>query len=195
MTQPGSSRVNGRAIARPRGLGAADGTPRSLSSLTGAAGEHYVMAELLRRGFIAALAPQGVPNMDIVVADPTGAQLCAVQVKARLDRSGDGGWYMTHKHESVKGSRLFYCFVNFGVPEDVVPPTYIIPAVKVAEVLSKVHPLWLEAPGAKGQGRRDSNIRRLIPDYGRVLKGSAQPDLYPLGWMDEYLGAWHLLWG
>lgn len=59
-------------------LNAAKGV-RSETSLIGAAGEHYVMAELLRRGFIAALAPQGVPNMDIVVTDATGAQLCAVQ--------------------------------------------------------------------------------------------------------------------
>lgn len=42
------------------------------STLLGAAGEYYVMAELLRRGFIAALAPQGVPNSDIVVANLTG---------------------------------------------------------------------------------------------------------------------------
>jgi hypothetical protein len=36
----------------------------SQSTLLGAAGEHYVMAELLRRGYVAALAPQGVPNAD-----------------------------------------------------------------------------------------------------------------------------------
>jgi hypothetical protein len=41
------------------------------STLLGAAGEYYVMAELLRRGFIAALAPQGVPNSDIVVTNLT----------------------------------------------------------------------------------------------------------------------------
>ena len=41
----------------------------SATTLTGAAGEHFVMSELLRRGFIAALAPAGVPNCDIVVTD------------------------------------------------------------------------------------------------------------------------------
>lgn len=48
----------------------------SSSSLLGAAGEYYVMAELLRRGYIAALAPQGVPNADVVVTDVEGARLC-----------------------------------------------------------------------------------------------------------------------
>jgi hypothetical protein len=35
--------------------------------LTGVAGEHYVLFELLRKGYIAALAPTGVPDADIVV--------------------------------------------------------------------------------------------------------------------------------
>ena len=41
----------------------------SQASLLGAAGEHYVLSQLLRRGYIAALAPQGVPNADIVITD------------------------------------------------------------------------------------------------------------------------------
>ena len=51
----------------------------SQSTLLGAAGEHYVMSELLRRGYIAALAPQGVPNADIVVTDVEGSRLCSIQ--------------------------------------------------------------------------------------------------------------------
>lgn len=169
------------------------GAPKSTTSLVGAAGEHYVMAELLRRGFIAALAPQGVPNLDIIVTDSMGAQLCAVQVKTRLDRSGDGGWYMGRKHETLIVAKLFYCFVDFGVSAEVVPRVYVMPSAKVAEVLSRVHALWLATPGKQGQQRQDSAIRRLIPDYGRVLRGSAEAGLYPLGWMEEYLGAWDLL--
>ena len=55
----------------------------SATSLTGAAGEYYVMSQLLRRSFIAALAPTGVPNCDIVVTDEIGDRLCAIQVKTR----------------------------------------------------------------------------------------------------------------
>ena len=42
-------------------------TMPSNSTLLGAAGEHYVLSQLLRRGYIAALAPIGLPNADIVV--------------------------------------------------------------------------------------------------------------------------------
>ncbi len=41
----------------------------SNSTILGAAGEHYVMCQLLRRDLIAALAPTGVPNADIIVTD------------------------------------------------------------------------------------------------------------------------------
>jgi hypothetical protein len=47
----------------------------SQTSLLGAAGEHYVMSELLRCGYIAALAPQGVPAADIVVSNSEGTRL------------------------------------------------------------------------------------------------------------------------
>ena len=71
----------------------------SQTSLLGAAGEHHVMAELLRRNYIAALAPQGVPNADIVVTNIEGSRLCSIQVKTRRDIGSDGGWHMNEKHE------------------------------------------------------------------------------------------------
>ncbi len=52
----------------------------AVSTVLGAAGEHYVMCQLLRRGLIAALTPVGVPNCDIVVTDDIGDRLCAVQM-------------------------------------------------------------------------------------------------------------------
>jgi hypothetical protein len=63
----------------------------SKSTLLGAAGEHYVMCQLLRHSFIAALAPVGVPNADIVVTDEIGDRLFAIQVKTRNDKGKDGG--------------------------------------------------------------------------------------------------------
>ena len=59
------------------------------------------MSELLRRGLIAALAPPGVPNCDIVVTDAIGQRLCAVQVKTRNNAGRDRGWHMSKKHESL----------------------------------------------------------------------------------------------
>jgi Holliday junction resolvase-like predicted endonuclease len=61
---------------------------RKVSSvILGAAGEYYVMAELLRRGLIAAKAPEGVPNFDVVITDIDGQRLAAIQVKTRRNLS------------------------------------------------------------------------------------------------------------
>jgi hypothetical protein len=89
-----------------------EGNLSSNSTILGAAGEHYVMCQLLRRGLIAALAPTGVPHADIIVTDQSGDQLCAIQVKVRRDIGRDGGWHMKAKHEEIVWPKLFYCFVE-----------------------------------------------------------------------------------
>jgi hypothetical protein len=71
----------------------------SQTTILGAAGEHYVLFQSLRRGFIAALAPQGVPNTDIIVSDMGGNRLSAIRVKTRRAIGSDGGWHMKDKQE------------------------------------------------------------------------------------------------
>lgn len=163
----------------------------SETTLLGAAGEHFVMCELLRRGYIAALAPQGVPNTDIVVTDLTGQRLCNVQVKSRRNAGSDGGWHMRPKHEETMGNRLFYCFVDFGSSPDEVPKIYVMPSDVVAEAIRSSHRAWLSNPGRNGRQRKDSSVRRLLPDYTYAY--SPKPNPYPCGWMDPYRDAWHLL--
>ena len=160
----------------------------SATSLTGAAGEHFVMSELLRRGMIAALAPAGVPNCDIVVTDDIGDRLCAVQVKTRLGKGADRGWHMSKKHEALTSPSLFYCFVDFGTVTGETPFTYVVPASVVAGCLAENHQAWLAKPGAKGQAHKDNDMRRFLPDYSNLGLGN-----YDDGWLEPYREAWHLL--
>jgi hypothetical protein len=157
------------------------------STILGAAGEHYVMCQLLRRGMIAALAPVGVPNADIVVTDQIGNRLCALQVKARREIGSDGGWHMKPKHQELSSPNLFYCFVDFRASLTDQPKCWVVPSAIVADALRTTHQAWLAMPGKKGQPHKDSNVRRLLPDY-RVLQSQ-----YRLGWLDRYHEAWTLL--
>jgi hypothetical protein len=161
------------------------------STLLGAAGEHFVMSELLRRGFIAALAPQGVPNSDIVVTNLTGNKLCTIQVKSRRDIGSDGGWHMKPKHADLIGDRLFYCFVDFGASIDAPPVVYVLPSKIVARAIGDAHVSWLSTPGPRGQRRNDSSVRRLLPNYANAYLGKVNP--YPQGWLEPYKNAWSLL--
>ena len=160
----------------------------SATSLTGAAGEHFVMSELLRRGMIAALAPAGVPNCDIVVTNELGDRLCAVQVKTRRGKGADRGWHMSKKHEALTSPTLFYCFVDFAIGTNQSPFTYVVPASAVAQVLAESNQAWLDAPGAKGQAHNDSDFRRFLPDYSHLAMAN-----YGNGWLESYREAWDLL--
>lgn len=160
----------------------------SASTLTGAAGEHYVMSQLLRRGYIAALAPAGVPNCDIVVTDDIGDRLCAVQVKTRNNLGADGGWHMRRKHEELDSPTLFYCFVDFGDRGESQPITWVVPAAVVARTLSECHQAWLAQPGKKGQPHKDNDMRRFLPGYDHL-----PVDSYRTGWLSPYREAWDLL--
>jgi hypothetical protein len=161
------------------------------STLLGAAGEYFVMSELLRRGFIAALAPQGVPNSDIVVTNLSGDKLCTIQVKSRRDIGSDGGWHMKPKHADLTGNQLFYCFVDFGASIEALPVVYVLPSKIVAKAIGDSHVAWLSTLGAKGQKRNDSNVRRLLPNYANAYLGMVNP--YPQGWLEPYKNAWDLL--
>jgi hypothetical protein len=149
------------------------------------------MAELLRRGYIAALAPQGVPNTDIVVTDIEGTRLCSIQVKTRRDIGSDGGWHMKAKHEHIRGERLFYCFVDFGKTPDARPSVLVLPSALVAEVLTNSHRKWLATPGKRGQPHKDGTMRRMLPDYRSIFGDMNNP--YSEGWLEPYRDAWKLL--
>lgn len=163
----------------------------SQSTLLGAAGEYFVMSELLRRGFIAALAPTGVPNADIVVTDIEGHRLCSIQVKTRRQIGSDGGWHMKPKHADIKGDHLYYCFVDLGKTAEDHPQIYILPSKVVADVIKTTHQYWLLKPGKNGKSHKDSKVRRLLPDYSRLYGNDPTP--YKAGWLEAYRDAWHLL--
>lgn len=149
------------------------------------------MSEMLRRGYIAALAPAGVPSADIVVTNLEGSKLCSLQVKTRRDIGSDGGWHMKAKHEDIRSPQLFYCFVDFGKTVEARPAIYVLPSSIIAEVLFKAHRKWLATPGKKGRPRKDSVMRRLTPDYTRIFGNEDNP--YPKGWLDQYRDAWYIL--
>lgn len=149
------------------------------------------MCQLLRRGLIAALAPAGVPNADIIVTNSLGDRLCAVQVKSRVDKGSDGGWHMKAKHEKIVADALFYAFVDFGKDLISQPACFIVPSTVVAHVIQRAHALWLSTPGKAGQQRVDGELRRFLPDYDKVglMIG------YGPSWLKPYREAWQLIQG
>jgi hypothetical protein len=149
------------------------------TALVSAAGEYYVMTQLLLRGALAALTPRGAKDTDILVTSMDGRVVAEVQVKARSGRSGNG-WRMSEKNEAFR-DRLFYCFVDFGHASDW--PIYVMHSEVVATYLRETHRTWLETPGRRGQQRNDWSGRFISPDKPRPK------------WLDEHRDRWELILG
>jgi hypothetical protein len=170
------------------------------SVILGASGEHYVIAELLRRGFIAAKAPEGVPNFDIVITDIDGAQLSAIQVKTRkATKGGDQGWHMKAKHDHMISKKMFYVFVDIGIDENSQVQFFVMPSRIVADACRVNHEIWEQTPNTKGQPYGESEMRRLLPEYKRNdrMRLTKKQDKFlsdhSKGWLETYRNAWHLL--
>jgi hypothetical protein len=175
------------------------------TAILGAAGEHFVMAELLRRGLVAAKAPEGVPHFDIVITDINGERLAAIQVKSRRDFAhGDKGWHMKAKHEELISERMFYVFVDLGATETSRVSFFVVPSSVVAYVCKTSHQNWREMPNAKGGQHGESKMRRLLPKYelpAYAQRMDYQPssqhqkfmEEYGEGWMEQYRDAWSLI--
>ena len=157
----------------------------SKTTLTGAAGEHFVLYKLLRRGLLAGLPPAGAPDVDVLVIDDDANVLISLQVKTRR-KGADKGWHMKEKHERLVSPRLFYVFVDME-PED--PVCYVIPSSVVAQCVTRENESWLATPGRNGQQHNDSVMRRLLPKYPYPVEGFAE------GWLETYREQWELLEG
>jgi hypothetical protein len=159
---------------------------RRSTTLTGAAGEHYVMYRLLKLGHLAALTPTGAKGVDILISDGNGQHLAATQVKT----SGEPvtvGWRMDAKHEEMSGDRLFYCFID-PTGSSAAPSCWIVPSAVVAKHVYSTHRAWLSGTPMRGSTRRDGPGRKM-----HLVCSNPPLDDYPNGWMDQYKEAWDLL--
>lgn len=169
------------------------------SVLVGAAGEHYVLAELIKRGFIASKAPEGAPNMDILVADKSGQHLCSLQVKTRRNVGNDMGWHMSAKHDYLESENLFYIFVDVGNKTEDLIQYHVMPSKEVATATRVSHAIWLEKPGRAQAVHNDSKMRRLRSNYADLAwSGLTKPQKewlieHQAGWLGKFSNAWHLL--
>jgi len=170
---------------------------RISSTIVGAAGEYHVLSQLLRRGWIAALAPDGSPNMDILVTDENSEKLCAIQVKTRRDIGSDKGWHMKAKHEKMINDDLFYVFVDVGEKPSDPTTSYILPSQMVAKCIRDCYRVWLQAPGRGGRAHQETEMRRLRYDYSDIKpitdEGKSIVEKYRMGWLDQYRENWNII--
>jgi hypothetical protein len=76
--------------------------PQAEKVLTALAGEHYAVAELCRRGYVASLTLKNYPKVEVFAFDPTTEQTVAIQVKTarRMPNEKQIGFYLPSEETS-----------------------------------------------------------------------------------------------
>ena len=160
------------------------------SAFAGNAGELYVLAELTRRGWTAALTARNNRSYDILAKRGDG--FAAIRVKTKTgafklfqwNAKPDGSIFleMTQNHD-------FCVLVDLPEDHEGSPEYYVTPTKVIDKWLRDDFNLWVTTPGAKGQQRAEDNKRRLFyvdEDPSKLGHGYRQK-------LAPYKAAWKLL--
>ncbi len=121
-------------------------------SLTGLAGEYYVLAQLTHRGLVASLTLSTTKAVDILVTNQELNKLFKVEVKTteksayserHLGTTRFWMWPMSKNHEDIFDDKLYYCFVAL-IGIDKLPRFFIVLSSDVAKYVRKEHEYYLE---------------------------------------------------
>jgi hypothetical protein len=151
-------------------------------SLIGNAGEYYVVAELLKRGVIAALAPRNTPAFDILATRAN--QTVRIRVKTKSNEYPD--WQYVVKKDgtifrSIADTEDFTVLVNLALDNEDLR-FYVVPTLVVDAWLQADFNKWLAAPGKFGRPHDPTNTKRHLSEKVHIEE------------LLNYLGSWDSLW-
>ena len=151
-------------------------------TLVGNAGEHYVMAELLKRSAIAALAPRNAPSFDIIATK--GDKTVRVRVKTKSEQYDIWQWVIKKDgsiFRNISPTGDFTVLVNLTtLTKDLA--FYVIPTAALDKTLKQNHDEWVRTPGKNGRPHDPSNKQRTL-SYKKYST-----------WLAGFLHQWDLLW-
>jgi len=140
-------------------------------ALIGNAGEYYVVAELLKRGIVAALAPRNAPSFDILATRKN--QTVKIRVKTKSQE------YPIWQYSVKKDGSIFRDLSKHGdftVLVDLAMETknlkfYIVPTYQINEWLKKDFEKWVSTPGKNNRPHDPANKKRNLSQekYAREL--------------------------
>lgn len=152
------------------------------TTLTAAAGEHYVAFKLSALGLPVALTRGGSPTVDLMVGDLTGRATISLQIKTssnawRPHKSNADmrhwEWDVGGKALTLVGGSIYYAFVDLRGDESLVPDVFVVPSPDVAERLkdatSNRYMYWLFEREAKEYKDRWDRILSVLNPSARPI--------------------------
>ena len=120
-------------------------------TLIGNTGEYYAIAELLKRGIIAAQTPRNAVAFDILATN--GNQTAKIRVKTKSAQYDHWQWNVKKDgsiFRMLDGKDDYVILVNL-ISGNERSDFYIVPTVIIDRWLRRDFDKWVKTPGAKGQ--------------------------------------------
>ena len=150
-------------------------TSRLTGMLSEIAGEHFVAAELSRRGFAAVLTRQDIRSIDILASNADASRSVGIQVETTQKAGSE--WVLTKSAADAPSAdvvdSLFYVFVSLN--GGAAPSYHVVPRGTVADRARADHATTVTAPDSETAPSPDDGVRH-FSDF-----------------TNEYRSAWHLL--
>jgi hypothetical protein len=150
--------------------------------LIGNAGEYYVMAELLKRGIIAALAPRNAPSFDILAAK--GNRTVRIRVKTKSQEYPVWQWSVKKNgsiFRDLSQDGDFTVLVDLAMePKDL--KFYVLLTHQFDAWLKEDFEKWVGTPGKNNRPHSLSNPKRNLSQEKYALE------------LSKYLNQWERLW-
>jgi hypothetical protein len=150
------------------------------TSLTAAAGEHYVAFKLSQMGFPVALTRGGSPTVDLMVGNLTGSETISLQIKTssgawrqykRKPENNHWEWTVGNIAKVLNSRSIFYAFVDLNWSDGGVenPDVFIVPSTIVygafADTNWSMNVYWImETDKSKYYDNWNCIIKRLRDD-------------------------------
>jgi len=151
-------------------------------TLIGNAGEYYVVAELLKRGIVASLAPRNAPGFDVLATrDHFTAR---IRVKTKSEQYDI--WQWSAKPDGTIFRHLFDS-ADFTVLVNLTKRTtdlafFILPTPLIYRWLTERFTSWLNTPGKNGRPHSPTNRKRHLG-----YKAHAED-------LEKYRDNWDIIW-
>ena len=133
------------------------------SAFAGNAGEFFVLAELTRRGWTAALTARNNRAHDIIAKREN--EFTAIRVKPKTAVSDAFRWNAKPNGEiflELTNKNDFCVLVDIPEDTNVGPTYYVVPTPVIEKWLKDDFQTWVTTPGVKGQQRAKDNRQRIF---------------------------------
>jgi len=142
----------------------------------GNAGEYYFASILSAHDFISTITLGRAEKYDILAVSNKGKTF-KFSVKTRFFNADR--FPLSKKDETGGADDFFYIFVRLN--EFKTEPNYwIIPSLRVNQVIKESHQFWINQPGVRVKNRKDSDMR----NFWLVINRTSM-HLFPKNWEKE----------